>query len=419
MMKREAREILGLDEDPDVVATSEATWDITEFLLDLHDRGELRTDFVPVEEDDRLPRALSAEGPQHREAGPGSLRPHPRPDDGRDGRRLLRDRRHVRAEGREAPDLPRRGRRPLRAGASRGPDARGVRLRRPAAGTSSRRPASRTCTRWTSCTAPTGFVRATRWSPSSSSRTALPWQRASSSSRGQMGGDQAHMEPAGGMEDGIGTDFELIGAAIERAREASEGDGVLVLMDLGSAVQTAQMVLELGGLDEGAVRLVAAPLVEGAVAASISAGGGASLEEVAREAAGALRSKQSELGDDGEPVAERQSPLGNLSQSDSFPAAAPSPDAESSSCRCATGSACMRGRRRSSWELAFPTTTPSCCCPTPPPARARQARAASPTSPCSACAAGTSCGFRRAGRVRLGGRGGPRARRHRLRGWGG
>ncbi len=89
------------------------------------------------------------------------------------------------------------------------------------------------------------------------------------------------MEPAGGMEDGIGTDFELIGAAMERAREASGGDGVLVLMDLGSAVQTAQMVLELGGLDEGEVRLVAAPLVEGAVAASISAGGGASLDEVA------------------------------------------------------------------------------------------------------------------------------------------
>jgi glycerol-3-phosphate dehydrogenase subunit C len=50
MMKREAREILGLDEDPDVRVTSEHTWDITEFLLGLHDRGELRTDFVPVEE---------------------------------------------------------------------------------------------------------------------------------------------------------------------------------------------------------------------------------------------------------------------------------------------------------------------------------------------------------------------------------
>ncbi len=124
-----------------------------------------------------------------------------------------------------------------------------------------------------------------------------------------MGGDKAHLEPAGGVEDGIGTDFELIGAAIERAREASGDDGVLVLMDLGSAVQTAQMVLELGDLDPAHVRLVAAPMVEGAVAASINAGGGGTLDEVAAEAVGALRSKQSELG-------ETSSPSGGSSQSD-------------------------------------------------------------------------------------------------------
>jgi multiphosphoryl transfer protein len=118
-----------------------------------------------------------------------------------------------------------------------------------------------------------------------------------------MGGDKAHLEPAGGVEDGIGTDFELIGAAVERAREASGDDGVLVLMDLGSAVQTAQMVLELGELDPATVRLVAAPLVEGAVAASINAGGGGSLDEVAAEAVGALRSKQAELGHEEEPQA--------------------------------------------------------------------------------------------------------------------
>jgi glycerol-3-phosphate dehydrogenase subunit C len=50
MLKRESREILGLDEDPDVRVVSEHTYDITEFLLDLHDRGELRTDFRPVQE---------------------------------------------------------------------------------------------------------------------------------------------------------------------------------------------------------------------------------------------------------------------------------------------------------------------------------------------------------------------------------
>jgi glycerol-3-phosphate dehydrogenase subunit C len=50
MLKREAREILGLDEDPDVRVVSEHTYDICEFLLALHDRGELRTDFLPVDE---------------------------------------------------------------------------------------------------------------------------------------------------------------------------------------------------------------------------------------------------------------------------------------------------------------------------------------------------------------------------------
>ncbi|MBV9465310.1 MAG: hypothetical protein JO169_04270, partial [Solirubrobacterales bacterium] len=50
MLKREAREILGLDHDPDLKLVSERTYDICELLLELHDRGELRTDFKPVTE---------------------------------------------------------------------------------------------------------------------------------------------------------------------------------------------------------------------------------------------------------------------------------------------------------------------------------------------------------------------------------
>ena len=50
MLKREAREILGLEDDPTLKHVSERTWDICELLLDLHDRGELRTDFQPVQE---------------------------------------------------------------------------------------------------------------------------------------------------------------------------------------------------------------------------------------------------------------------------------------------------------------------------------------------------------------------------------
>jgi glycerol-3-phosphate dehydrogenase subunit C len=48
MLKREAREILGLEDDPDLKLVSERTYDICELLLELHDRGELRTDFQPV-----------------------------------------------------------------------------------------------------------------------------------------------------------------------------------------------------------------------------------------------------------------------------------------------------------------------------------------------------------------------------------
>jgi glycerol-3-phosphate dehydrogenase subunit C len=47
MLKREAREILDV-EDEDLVVVSDATYDLCEFLLLLHERGELRTDFEPL-----------------------------------------------------------------------------------------------------------------------------------------------------------------------------------------------------------------------------------------------------------------------------------------------------------------------------------------------------------------------------------
>ena len=50
MLKREAREILGLEDDADLKLVSERTYDICELLLELHDRGELKTDFQPVNE---------------------------------------------------------------------------------------------------------------------------------------------------------------------------------------------------------------------------------------------------------------------------------------------------------------------------------------------------------------------------------
>jgi glycerol-3-phosphate dehydrogenase subunit C len=50
MLKREAREILSLEDDQQLKLVSERTYDICELLLELHDSGELRTDFQPVNE---------------------------------------------------------------------------------------------------------------------------------------------------------------------------------------------------------------------------------------------------------------------------------------------------------------------------------------------------------------------------------
>ncbi|MFL5878265.1 MAG: phosphoenolpyruvate--protein phosphotransferase [Solirubrobacteraceae bacterium] len=111
----------------------------------------------------------------------------------------------------------------------------------------------------------------------------------------EMGGEDARIEPAGGMAEpagAIGTDAELVKGAIERA---SGDDGVLVLMDLGSALMTAEMAVELSD-DATRVVLSEAPLVEGAIAAAATARGGATLDEVAAEARGALGPKAAQLG---------------------------------------------------------------------------------------------------------------------------
>ncbi|MBG6225154.1 PTS hybrid protein [Arthrobacter sp. CAN_A2] len=96
---------------------------------------------------------------------------------------------------------------------------------------------------------------------------------------------------AGGTGDGvgparIGTSFDRVQAAIERA---DGGDGVVILTDLGSAVMTAEMVLEfLEPEVREQVRLAQAALVEGAVAAAVQAQGGSSVDDVVRAAEGAV-----------------------------------------------------------------------------------------------------------------------------------
>jgi len=97
----------------------------------------------------------------------------------------------------------------------------------------------------------------------------------------------------------LGTDAMEI---LEAIQSVSSEAGVLVLMDMGSAVLSAETAL--GFLDEelkAKVRLCAAPFVEGAVAAGVLSHIGSDLDAVEREALGALSQKNSHL--DPDPVA--------------------------------------------------------------------------------------------------------------------
>ena len=95
----------------------------------------------------------------------------------------------------------------------------------------------------------------------------------------KMMADGANIAAAGGLEDGtFGTSYERIKAAIDRVYS---DDGVIVLMDMGSAVMTTEMVLD--EYDSEKVRMVDAPIVESAVAASVSAMCGSDLSTILEE----------------------------------------------------------------------------------------------------------------------------------------
>jgi PTS hybrid protein len=97
---------------------------------------------------------------------------------------------------------------------------------------------------------------------------------------GQMAPDVV-IKAAGGMTDGsIGTDFDRVCTALEKA---DSGDGAVLLYDLGSARMIADLAVESHANPLLAV-VVDAPVVEGAVAAAVSAQGGGDLAAVARAA---------------------------------------------------------------------------------------------------------------------------------------
>ncbi|QSG03407.1 dihydroxyacetone kinase phosphoryl donor subunit DhaM [Natranaeroarchaeum sulfidigenes] len=94
----------------------------------------------------------------------------------------------------------------------------------------------------------------------------------------EMAGD-ARIEAAGGEDDGLGTDAGRIREAIERA---DDGDGVVVLVDLGSAVMNAELAIEMSDAE---VRIADAPVLEGAVNAGVeTTSGKATLDSVVERA---------------------------------------------------------------------------------------------------------------------------------------
>ncbi|MBI4770423.1 MAG: phosphoenolpyruvate--protein phosphotransferase [Chloroflexi bacterium] len=107
-----------------------------------------------------------------------------------------------------------------------------------------------------------------------------------------MAGPDVQLAATGGLDlpdRPLGTDAGLVLQAIEGVYS---DDGVLVLMDLGSAVLSAEMALETLLPDRRSrVLLCEAPLVEGALAAAVQARLGRPLEQVAAEARGALAAK--------------------------------------------------------------------------------------------------------------------------------
>lgn len=96
----------------------------------------------------------------------------------------------------------------------------------------------------------------------------------------ELAGPEVRMQAVGGGPDGrLGTDGERVREAI---RVVDSGDGVILLGDLGSAILTIKHVLESRANNHA--RLVDAPLVEGTVAAAVTASAGCTLDEVARSA---------------------------------------------------------------------------------------------------------------------------------------
>jgi len=120
----------------------------------------------------------------------------------------------------------------------------------------------------------------------------------------QVAGDQIPLAIAAGVgpeRKEFGTDAVEIMEAIQ---SVYSDDGVLVLMDLGSAVLSAEMAYDLLPPEmQERIRFCAAPFVEGAIAAVVQVGITSDLDAICREARQALQPKEEQLGQADQPPA--------------------------------------------------------------------------------------------------------------------
>ena len=108
----------------------------------------------------------------------------------------------------------------------------------------------------------------------------------------QMVQGKVSLAVAAGIDDPknpLGTDAIQVYEAIA---SIYNDQGVIVLMDLGSALMSAEMAVEfLSEEQRKKVHLCEAPLVEGAIAAAVAAASGCNIQQVIAQARGALVAK--------------------------------------------------------------------------------------------------------------------------------
>lgn len=100
---------------------------------------------------------------------------------------------------------------------------------------------------------------------------------------GQVAGPDVTIEAiGGGAGETLGTDG---GRVLEALRRGARGSGSVVLMDLGSSVLAVKAALaELDEDERARLRVADAPLVEGAIAAGVTASTGDDADGVVRAA---------------------------------------------------------------------------------------------------------------------------------------